>query len=219
MISILTITYNRPHWWDWLFHQVDKQTHQDWEHIVVDGGRDRELFSMCSRRPRTAYAPCQANIPLQRNRALQIARGDWIVWFDDDDWQNPDRLRLQSEMQTLSYGLPMANRWSVVVDASRPTRCERQGYEPFIFNSAAVDRDDLTGFNELLSVDEDVDWVRRLPSEMYTIWKEPLFAWMSHGSNVTNSTRGRLFEERCSIPFDQWELAALRRISGELPRC
>jgi hypothetical protein len=37
--------------------------------------------------------PPGATVPDKRNLALREARGQWLAWFDDDDWQHPNRLR------------------------------------------------------------------------------------------------------------------------------
>lgn len=206
MISILTVTYNRAAWWPWLFYQVDKQTSLDWEHIVVDGGRDERLFELCSKRRNTSYVPSVASIPHQRNLALRAAQGSKVVWFDDDDWQAPNRL------DASSWGVVIANRWGQVVDAWKPERADKQGYEPLIFNSAAISTAlcQHVSFNEKLSTDEDIDWLRRLELEEYVILRQPLFAWMSHGSNITNSIQGRLFEDATTVPIDSSERAMLK---------
>lgn len=219
MISILTVTYNRPEWWDWLFHQVDKQTDDDWEHIVVDGGRDPLLFERCAARPNTVYVPCIASIPVQRSAAIHRVspKSTHLVWFDDDDWQSPTRLERSYDplCQGVTPPIVVANRWAPVVDIRRPKLCERQGYEPFVFNSMCLpSREFLPGFNPSLHTDEDIDWIRRLEPSEYLIQNEPLFAWISHDRNVTNARKGRLFESRCTIPFDDWELEMLKRIAG-----
>ena len=50
-----------------------------------------------ARRPgrhRRALLRRGTNVARKRNLAVEAARGHWITWFDDDDWQHPRKLSI-----------------------------------------------------------------------------------------------------------------------------
>ena len=89
-LSILTPTYNGERFLRAAIATLQSQDFQDWESIIVDdGSKDatpriaREIASEDSR----IRVICQENggVSVARNHALNEARGDWILWLDEDD--------------------------------------------------------------------------------------------------------------------------------------
>ena len=72
LVSILTVS-NRPDFGAWISWNVRKQTYARTEWILVTD---------------TGGAP----VGELRNAALKKADGDYVIWFDDDDWQNPKKI-------------------------------------------------------------------------------------------------------------------------------
>lgn len=73
-----------------------RQDHEPLELIVVDDGDDG-LQARLPDDPRVRYvrAPAGESIGAKRNRACELAQGEVIVHWDDDDWFAPDRVRRQ----------------------------------------------------------------------------------------------------------------------------
>jgi hypothetical protein len=74
------------------------QDHRGAELIVVDGGRD-SVEDLCRGVQSLRYVRTLpgTSIGAMRNLACAIAKGAFIVHWDDDDWYGPDRLRQQIE--------------------------------------------------------------------------------------------------------------------------
>ena len=71
------------------------------ELIVLDDGRDR-VADLIPPDPRIRYVPLDEKLILgdKRNRACELARGEILVHWDDDDWHAPSRLSYQvAELQ------------------------------------------------------------------------------------------------------------------------
>jgi glycosyltransferase involved in cell wall biosynthesis len=68
------------------------------ELIVVDDGVE-PVGDLCEGLPGVRYqrVPRPTSIGERRNLACELARGDVVVHWDDDDWYGADRLRLQVE--------------------------------------------------------------------------------------------------------------------------
>ena len=68
----------------------DRQTWPRKELVVVDSSP--APFASRRSEVRVITAPPGASVPSKRNLALAAARGEIVAWFDDDDWQHPERL-------------------------------------------------------------------------------------------------------------------------------
>jgi glycosyltransferase involved in cell wall biosynthesis len=73
-----------------------RQDHPNRELIVVDDGRDA-VRDLVPADPRIHYVRLETPIVLgaKRNRACELARGDVVVHWDDDDWSAPHRISYQ----------------------------------------------------------------------------------------------------------------------------
>jgi O-antigen biosynthesis protein len=72
------------------------QRHPSVELLVVDDGAD-PVADLLPAVPRLRYVFLSGRRPLgeKRNLAVEAARGEVILHFDDDDWSHPDRVRTQ----------------------------------------------------------------------------------------------------------------------------
>nr|WP_315217618.1 glycosyltransferase family 2 protein [uncultured Flavobacterium sp.] len=101
-VSIIMATYNRAHFIVETLLSIQKQTFADWECIIVDdGGTDNtsEVISAIldqDNRFRFLQRPEQylKGLPGCRNCGLDLAKGDYIIFFDDDDIPHPQNLEL-----------------------------------------------------------------------------------------------------------------------------
>jgi glycosyltransferase involved in cell wall biosynthesis len=103
-------TYNRAHFIVETLHAIQNQTFTAWECIIIDdGGTDKTKEVIAPilaqdnrfqylRRPDTYIK----GLPGCRNYGLDLAKGDYIIFFDDDDIPHPQNLELC--VQELSKG-------------------------------------------------------------------------------------------------------------------
>jgi len=98
LVSIITPVYNAARWLPETLASVRAQTHQNWEHILVDDGSTDD-----SRAIIRAAAEDDSRILLlrtefnsgpsvARNLALHAARGRFIAFLDADDLWLPEKL-------------------------------------------------------------------------------------------------------------------------------
>lgn len=73
-----------------------RQDHPSCELLVLDDGDDR-VEDLVPADPRIRYVGLDERLVLgeKRNRACELARGEIIVHWDDDDWQDPRRISYQ----------------------------------------------------------------------------------------------------------------------------
>ncbi len=105
-VSIITPTYNRAHFITETLDFIIGQTFTNWECIIVDDGStddtklklapylkkdDRLNYIQRSQHYKKGPSGC-------RNQGLDIAKGDYIIFFDSDDIVHPDVLTICTEI-------------------------------------------------------------------------------------------------------------------------
>jgi len=101
-VSIIMATYNRAHFIEETLLSIQKQTFTDWECFIIDdGGTDNtmELITpILVQDSRFQYSKRPDNyikgLPGCRNYGLDLAKGEYIIFFDDDDIPHPQNLEL-----------------------------------------------------------------------------------------------------------------------------
>jgi glycosyltransferase involved in cell wall biosynthesis len=97
-VSVIIPTYNHAALLPHAVESVLAQTRRADEVIVVDDGSTDATDEMVARRYPAVRLLTQPNRGLSaaRNRGLQAARGDLVVFLDADDWLTPDALAAKS---------------------------------------------------------------------------------------------------------------------------
>lgn len=102
-ISVIMLTYNREAFVERAIQSVRNQTFQDFEFIVVDNGstdKSREICDVMAEqdsRIRVIHKE-KGNIGSGRNAGLDIAKGQYIAFVDDDDYCLPTFLEFLYEL-------------------------------------------------------------------------------------------------------------------------
>jgi teichuronic acid biosynthesis glycosyltransferase TuaG len=80
------------------------QTHKDWELIVIDDGSTDKTVAILSElaatdsRIRFLQNENNKGVSYTRNRAVELAEGEWIAFLDSDDLWRENKLRVQLEL-------------------------------------------------------------------------------------------------------------------------
>jgi glycosyltransferase involved in cell wall biosynthesis len=93
-VSIITPTFNRPHFLPFLAKCVLDQKVSDFEWLVLDDSPLPSKFMQTLSDPRVIYehANEKATVGSKRNRLIRKSRSDIIAQFDDDDFYGEDYL-------------------------------------------------------------------------------------------------------------------------------
>jgi glycosyltransferase involved in cell wall biosynthesis len=102
VVTIIMATYNRAHFIVATLHSIQEQTFGEWECLIVDdGGTDntKEVIApILEQDPRFQFLKRPdtylKGLPGCRNYGLDLAQGDCIIFFDDDDIVHPDNLKI-----------------------------------------------------------------------------------------------------------------------------
>ena len=102
IVTIIMATYNRAHFILETISSIQNQTYLDWECIIIDdGGTDNTLeviTPILNKDLRFKFLKRPDNykkgLPGCRNYGLDLAQGDYIIFFDDDDIVHADNLKI-----------------------------------------------------------------------------------------------------------------------------
>lgn len=96
-VSVIMLTYNREALVGRAIESILAQTMEDFEYIIVDNGSTdksgeiAEEYAKKDVRIRVLHIP-KSNIGTGRNAGLDVAKGEYITFIDDDDTAEPDML-------------------------------------------------------------------------------------------------------------------------------
>jgi glycosyltransferase involved in cell wall biosynthesis len=100
-VTVATIAYNAASYLEECVRSIQRQTFDDYEHVIVeDGSSDGTLELACAlaaEDPRIRVEQNAGNLGIARarNRAVSLARGEFLAWLDADDIAMPTRLERQ----------------------------------------------------------------------------------------------------------------------------
>src|SRR5262245_27160007 len=98
-VSVVMPVYNREKYVGKAIESVLTQTFTNFELLVIDDGstdRSRAIVqSYVDARIRLFCNDANEGIPKTRNKAIALARGEYIAFVDSDDWVYPERLAKQ----------------------------------------------------------------------------------------------------------------------------
>ena len=113
-VTIVMATYNRSHLIGESLDAILNQELKDWECLVIDDGSSDNTECVVSnytfRDIRIKYfkrsQAYKKGLPGCRNYGLNLAKGDYVIFFDDDDIAHPDNLKIcvaELENRSFSY--------------------------------------------------------------------------------------------------------------------
>lgn len=105
-VTIIMATYNRAHFIEETLNSISAQTYSNWECLIIDdGGTDNTLeviTPILDNDSRFKFLKRPDNykkgLPGCRNYGIDLAQGDYIIFFDDDDIVHPDNLKISLEV-------------------------------------------------------------------------------------------------------------------------
>ena len=124
-ISIIIPVYNAEKYIDRALRSICEQTYNHLEIILVDDGSTDGSLTVCRKWQEedariVVYHQDNAGVSEARNRGLELATGDFIMFVDADDWIAPDMVqtlyelaeKYQADVSTCNYiEIPEGKEW------------------------------------------------------------------------------------------------------------
>lgn len=109
LVSIILATYNRAHLIKEVLNSIANQSYSRWECIIVDDGSvdntEKIILPILESDKRFQYYKrtelYKKGLPGSRNMGLDMAKGEVIIFFDDDDIVHPENLMTNLEVLVL----------------------------------------------------------------------------------------------------------------------
>lgn len=197
IVSCLMVTRDRP---ELVARSVDcfaRQRHAARELVIIDDG-DVDLRPIVEphlemgQRIRYHRLPARPGVLLGdlRNEAIDRARGEWCLQWDDDEWYHPDRIGAQ--WRAVAHAGPAAVgvvlRWTLmVVDSSRHGALAYRADAGFATPGTVLHRRDAARYPSLARA-EDSAFLRdlRRAGDVAVLGREAshLFVRVYHGRNT-----------------------------------
>jgi glycosyltransferase involved in cell wall biosynthesis len=211
-ITVMIPVFNREKYLGPAIESILAQTFKDFELLLIDdGSSDGSLAIMKSYsdpRIRVVRNDRNLGIPKTRNRALELARGEYTALLDSDDTACPDRLAKQAAFLDRHPDHAMVGGFYRLMDeAGRPLKkvkkqplaaAEIQAYQLFrgcLYNRTTMGRTAIMRelrYNEDCPVCEDYDLFVRL-AEHHKLANLPEI--LAHG----RQHGGRIIRERAAL--------------------
>lgn len=220
-LSVIMPAYNAGRFLGPAIESVLNQTWRDFEFIIIDDGstdgtRERiEAYATRDRRIRSEPNPVNLGVTRTLNRAIGLARGEWIARMDADDISYSRRFERQLAAARANPAVGLVTSPFDIIDAEERTRpgwrgiCFQRETLPFfllfynrlnahgqVMYSAALVRE-LGGYREGYHLSEATElWIRMIQATRFAVVPEPLYAWRAANPNsVTKQNTFRYAED------------------------
>lgn len=142
--SYIVLSYNYQEYIRITLDSILRQTLQDFEIVVVDdASSDASVEVIRSYNdPRIRLFINDRNIggAASYNRAVEAARGEWLVNLDADDWIAPEKAQRQLDFAAANPGLDVIGTYVSLVDAEGNRHPEADAVEELLNKPHAVER-------------------------------------------------------------------------------
>ena len=205
MVSCLCVTEERPAFMPWLLWCFERQTWQHRELVIVDSSI-QPLQIVERKEIRIIRVSPGLNVAKKRNIVLREAHGEIITWFDDDDWQHPDKLSLLVKaLNGDAVYAGSSKAWFVDIIGKRCASYNCSNWH-ILFNSAGFRRNAVLPihFQENVRQASDTRWMNNLNTQYRTRAvvmdpNVPMFLWLCHGNNLSNPARKKNFSQPLEV--------------------
>jgi hypothetical protein len=198
LVSCLCVTENRPAFMPWLTWNFAKQDHAQRELVIVDSS---DVPAPLPDDPAVTVVRCArgTSVAQKRNVALASARGTFVTWFDDDDWQHPRKLSLLVD-KLGDDGAIAGGRRAWFVDLRRARARPYESQRMVLFTGSGFRHSALgaTRFDERKVRAADTAWLKALieaadapPRDVSGI----LTWWLCHDRNISNPATRYVFPQ------------------------
>ncbi len=208
LVSCIMPTADRRRWVPCAIDYFRRQDYPNRELVVLDDGDDR-VADLVGDDPRIRYIGLDERLVLgdKRNLACELARGELIVHWDDDDWQAPSRLSYQVRAMSAGGASLCGTRRTLYFDPATHKawlHCYPEGLRGWVAGNSLCYRRSLWDQNRFPSVAVGEDtrfvWDRRAGKPL-ALDDYRFFAAIIHPGNSSRKvTAGSYWKPR---PLDE----------------
>ena len=213
LVTVITVCRNSENTLEQCILSVLRQTYENLEYIIVDGGSTDDTLKVINRYKQAIdYFVSEPDRSLYHamNKGLELARGDYILFLNSDDWYEDDCV--ESLWQGLdASGADFSCALTALVDRNgkfirqvsrmpynesiffgMPLRHELMFLSAHIYNS-------IGGYNEKYEIVADFDLAIRIYKQGFRLYEINRSLLYFRTSGVSNTNWPRLVEEHNNL--------------------
>ncbi|HYI96161.1 MAG TPA: glycosyltransferase [Bryobacteraceae bacterium] len=190
LVSCIMPTYNRRRFIPDALRCFAHQDYPNLELIILDDGTD-PIADLIPEDPRIRYWRLQGKVTVgeKRNQACELAAGEFIIHWDDDDWYSPSRVRRQIEPLLAKRGAVTGTSTLFYYDRDRNQAFRYEYHGPvcawlggLAYSKSLWERQRF----EPIQVSEDVRFLAHVPPALRFDIRDPaLMIAAIHSENVS----------------------------------
>ena len=193
-VTIIMATYNREHFIAETLLSIQNQTYNDWECLIIDDGGTDNTYEVIApflkQNHRFQYLKRTNNYKKGlsgcRNYGLDLAKGVYIIFFDDDDITHPQNLELcVHELQDIAISFCRYERNTFVGDFHYQFDYSKQ------YSSFYIDKNDI-----LKVVNNELQF-----NSTSIMWKAACFEEHRFAENIMYAEDWELYTRIVSLGF------------------
>lgn len=213
-VSIIIPTRNRAHLVKQAIQSALNQTYDNIEVIVIDDGSETEHLTALLQvdSPKLTILQNETNRggPYSRNRGLQSCKGEFVIFLDDDDQIEPDKVKLQinkfEELNAPNVGVITShaadyrsgekqvkyNRIRGDIHSKVLKSYELHGIETMMIRKTCLE--EIGGFDPKLVANQEYDLIVRLSRICEFDYVDEILSRENRSENQINLNFGRKFK-------------------------
>jgi glycosyltransferase involved in cell wall biosynthesis len=201
-ISVVLPVYNGEKFISDAINSILKQTHENFELIIVDDCSTDSTsiiiskFAALDTRIKIISNPINKKLPASLNIGHQSATGDFITWSSDDNLYKPNAFEEYLRLLQNSRSHIVYTDFDLIDDNGLVLKRRNLSQPEYLINGNCVGAsflykrevyETLKGYNEDLFLVEDYDfWLRALTTFKFNYVSESLYYYRSHGDSLSS---------------------------------
>lgn len=207
LVSVIMPAYNAVKYVGQAIESILNQTYKKFEFIIVDDASTDStlniLKALRKKDKRIILIQNKNNLGVTKslNKALELAKGKYIIRMDADDWAYPERFQLQVELMESHPNVVVSGSYIEVCDSKLKTKYIRKyphddtnirkhifRYSPFAHPATIWQGNVLRGerYNEVINVSQDYELYFRVGKiGKFRNFDQPLLKLRMHGNSVS----------------------------------
>lgn len=229
MVSIITPVYNSEQFIAQNISSVLAQTYTDWEHILVDDCSTDEskniILSFQKNDSRIKFFQFDRNSGAgkARNKAIEMAQGQYIAFLDSDDYWHPRKLEKQiTFMANNNYSFTYCHYYVVIendikyeIQSPIKVNFRKMLNNDYIGCLTAVYDVKMLGKNYMPSIRKRQDWalwLKILKKTQYAYCYPQALAYYRVGNNSLSTNKFRLIKYNFNIYYKELNYSWIKSI-------
>lgn len=224
-VSVLCVTFNRQHLIPFIIYQFKKQSYPNdlMELIIYDDSKERVFPNIHDDNINYIYSNEKKTLGAKRNKLNSIAKGDIIVWFDDDDYYFPDRISDTVSLLNNSKQLLIGCTYTLLYDSFKTGRIFRINHKSNYTqnNILAYKKDYLQshGYDDNDNCNEEKYFTNNFSEHPIMMEGKNLCIHIAHRYNTVSKTRALVKKNLTKLNFqsivqDKYVLETIKNMNS-----